>query len=188
MNSSNDTVAIYQLKRTPENRDISFAGLDYLEKMGKEINRDNYNLIYCYNEDLSKVENMPAFLETVYEKFNMAHPDDYEGHSISISDVIAVKKEGQITAHFVDTTGFKELSHFGQIGRDNPLKAIEDTVEQNDNSFDGIINNTPKKPEIKEKPERKAEAKRSIRSYLRDAMSAKQPENKTVNKEKGMER
>ncbi|MBR6984241.1 MAG: DUF3849 domain-containing protein [Ruminococcus sp.] len=188
MNSSNDTVAIYQLKRTPENRDISFAGLDYLEKMGKEINRDNYNLVYCYNEDLSKVENMPAFLESVFGKFNNDHPKDYEGHSLSVSDVIAVKKGGQITAHFVDTTGFKELSHFGQIGRDNPLKAIEDTVEQNDNSFDGIINNTPQKPEIKEKPERKAEAKRSIRSYLRDAMSAKQPENKTVNKEKGMER
>ena len=188
MNSSNDTVAIYQLKRTPENRDIAFAGLDYLEKMGKEINRDNYNLVYCYNEDLSKVENMPAFLESVFGKFNNDHPKDYEGHSLSVSDVIAVKKEGQITAHFVDTTGFRELSHFGQIGRDNPLKAIEDTVEQNDNSFDGIINNTPQKPEIKEKPERKAEAKRSIRSYLRDAMSAKQPENKTANKEKGMER
>ena len=73
------------------------------------------------------------------------------------------------------------------IGRDNPLKAIEDTVEQNDNSFDGIINNTPQKTEIKEKPERKAEAKRSIRGFLRESQGIKKTENKSDRKQKGME-
>ncbi len=86
---------------------------------------------------------MPAFLESVFEKFNMHRPKDFEGHSLSVSDVVAVKKDGQISAHFVDSIGFKELPQFGQIVRDNPLKAIEDAVEVNDNSFDGLINNLP---------------------------------------------
>ena len=196
LNSTEDMIAIYQLKHTPENHDISFTGLDYLEKMGKEVDRNNYDLIYCYNEDLSKVESMPAFLESVFEKFNMDHPKDYKGHSLSVSDVVAVKKDGKISAHFVDSVGFKELPQFGQIGRDNPLKALEDAVEQNDNSFDGIINNLPpdntaEKAVRNEKAEKKTEKvtdeKRSIRSFLHKAKDMKKPEIKDAHKQKGIE-
>ena len=35
-----------------------------------------------------------------------------------------------------------------QPQRDNPLKHVEDTIEQNDNNFDGIINNTPQTPTV----------------------------------------
>lgn len=191
INGNEDTIAIYQLKNTPENHDISFTGLDYLEKMGKAVDRDNYTLVYSYNEDLSNVKSVPAFLESVFEKFNMDHPKDFEGHSLSISDVVAVKKDGQITAHFVDSVGFRELPQFGQIGRDNPLKAIEDAVEQNDNSFDGVINNLPPENDnIKKsdkKTEKKTDEKRSIRSFLREAKDAKKTENKIAHKQKGME-
>ncbi|MBP0962218.1 MAG: DUF3849 domain-containing protein, partial [Oscillospiraceae bacterium] len=115
LTSDDDMIAIYQLKHTPENHDISFTGLDYLEKMGKVVNRDNYDLVYSYKEDLSGIESMPVFLESIFEKFNMDHPKDFEGHSLSVSDVVAVKKDGKISAHFVDSVGFKELTQFGQI-------------------------------------------------------------------------
>ncbi len=196
LNSSDDMIAIYQLKHTPENHDISFTGLDYLEKMGKEVDRNNYDLIYSYKEDLSDIKSLSVFLESVFEKFNMDHPKDFEGHSLSVSDVVAVKKDGKISAHFVDSIGFKELPQFGQIGRDNPLKALEDAVEQNDNSFDGIINNLPpdntaEKAVRNEKTEKKAEkvtdAKRSIRSFLHKAKDIKKPETKDAHKQKGME-
>ena len=114
---------------------------------------------------------MPAFLESVFEKFNMHRPKDFEGHSLSVSDVVAVKKDGQISAHFVDSIGFKELPQFGQIVSDNPLKTIEDAVEQNDNSFDGLINNLPpdntaekdvKNAKIEKESEKVTDEKRSI--------------------------
>ena len=35
-----------------------------------------------------------------------------------------------------------------QPQRDNPLKHVEDTIEQNDNNFDGLINNTPQTPTV----------------------------------------
>ena len=139
---------------------------------------------------------MPAFLESVFEKFNMHRPKDFEGHSLSVSDVVAVKKDGQISAHFVDSIGFKELPQFGQIVSDNPLKTIEDAVEQNDNSFDGLINNLPpdntaekevRSAKIEKKSEKVTDEKRSIRSFLHKAIDMKKPETKEAKKQKGME-
>lgn len=126
----------------------------------------------------------------------MNHPKDFEGHSLSVSDVVAVKHDGQITAHYVDTVGFKELPQFGQIVHDNPLKGIEDVVEQNDNSFDGIINNLPpdntaekevRNAKVEKKAEKVTDEKRSIRSFLNKAKDMKKPEIKEAHKQKGME-
>lgn len=196
LNSKEDMIAIYQLKHTPENRDISFTGLNHLEKIGKTVGRNNYDLIYSCRVNLAGIRSMPAFLESVYEKFNIRRPKDFEGHSLSVSDIVAVKKDGQITAHFVDSIGFKELPQFGQIVRDNPLKAIEDAVEQNDNSFDGLINNLPpdsapekevKNAKVEKKAEKATEGNRSIRSFLNKARDMKNPEIKEAKKQKGME-
>lgn len=196
LNSKEDMIAIYQLKHTPENRDISFTGLDHLEKMGKTVDRNNYDLVYSCKVNLAGIRSMPAFLESVYENFNIRRPKDFEGHSLSVSDVVAVKKDGQITANFVDSIGFKELPQFGQIIRDNPLKAIEDAVEQNDNSFDGLINNLPpdntaekevRSAKIEKKSEKVTDEKRSIRSFLHKAIDMKKRETKDAKKQKGME-
>ncbi|MBP5432257.1 MAG: DUF3849 domain-containing protein [Ruminococcus sp.] len=192
INGKEDTIAIYQLKHTPENHDISFAGLDFLEKMGKEVSRDNYTLVYSYKEDLSKVESMPAFLSSVFEKFNINHPRDFEGHSLSVSDVVAIKKDNRITSYYVDSTDFKEIPQFVRSERENTLKAVEDVIEQNDNSFDGVINNLPpentaEKDSTIKKAEKKNEGKRSIRCFIREAQGIKKTENKSDHKQKGME-
>ena len=203
---------IYQLKDIPENRDLHFAGAEYLDKKGITPDRDNYTLVYTFSVNPEDLQDKISFLNDVYHKFNTDHPKDFEGHSLSISDVVVIQQNGELSAHFVDSWGYKELENFGAV-RENPLKAIEDTVEQNDNSFDGIINNTPTMDELEEKASRgeivsvtdminaakadkkkakqakQPDKKRSIRGYLKDASEKpkEQPKEKTKEKEKGVE-
>ena len=163
----------------------------------------NYNLIYA-------AELTPGTsLEDIYTRFNIDHPKDFKGHSLSVSDIVVLHQNGEDTAHYVDSFGYKEVPEFlqeqtpqltpdtrmtgeqirtprgsfsvtdmtaeqmreagyglhhtsedgkylimgngtqafavaaEQPEKANPLKHVEDTIEQNDNSFDGIINNTP---------------------------------------------
>ena len=51
-------------------------------------------------------------MEQLYQKFNFARPTDYHGHSLSVSDVIMLNQDGKISAHYVDSIGFKELPGF----------------------------------------------------------------------------
>ena len=116
---------------------------------------------------------------------------DFTGHSLSMSDVIVLKQHGEHTAHYVDAIGFKEVPEF--IKPINPLRSIEDTVEQNDNQFDGLINNVPNKDvdksrEATEGHEEKKPQKESVKQRLKK--SAEKPESsKTLpNKPAEMER
>ena len=213
LNSKECAAGIYQLKSNPENRDIRFMDSSYLEKKGIEPNRDNYTLVYSFPVLHEDLQNKSEFLEQVFEKFNTDHPKDFAGHSLSVSDVVVVQQNGELSAHYVDRAGFTELASFGAV-RENPLKAVEDTIEQNDNKFDGIINNTPtmdeleeranrgeqvsisemfdaakaehaakKQPEVK-KPVKKAEEKRSIRQYLKQSQDKKPEQPKEKAQEK----
>ena len=79
-----------------------------------------------------------------------------KGHSLSVSDVVVLHQNGQDAAHYVDSFGYKEVPEFlqeqtQQPEKINPLKHVEDTIEQNDNNFDGIINNTPTVDELEAK-------------------------------------
>ena len=79
-----------------------------------------------------------------------------KGHSLSVSDVVVLYQNGQDAAHYVDSFGYKEVPEFlqeqtQQPEKINPLKHVEDTIEQNDNNFDGIINNTPTVDELEAK-------------------------------------
>ena len=212
LNGKECAAGIYQLKDVPENRDLHFAGAEYLDKKGITPHRDNYTLVYTFPVNPEDLQDKIGFLNDVYHKFNTDHPKDFEGHSLSVSDVVVIQHNGELSAHFVDSWGYKELENFGAV-RENPLKAIEDTVEQNDNSFDGIINNAPSMDELEEKASRgelvsvmdmanatkadkekakqakQPDKKRSIRGYLKDASEKpkEQPKEKTKEKEKGVE-
>lgn len=209
LNGKECAAGIYQLKDIPENRDLHFAGTEYLDKKGITPDRDNYTLVYTFPVNPEDLQDKIGFLNDVYHKFNTDHPKDFEGHSLSVSDVVVIQQNGELSAHFVDTWGYKELESFGAV-RENSMKSIEDTVEQNDNSFDGIINNTPSMDELEEKASRgelvsvmdmanaakadkekakQPEKKRSIRGYLKDASEKpkEQPKDKTKEKEKGVE-
>ena len=130
-----DTFSIYQLKRGDETRDLRFEPYDRLTATGHAVDPANYDLIYTapLTRDMT--------LEQIYERFNIDHPADFKGHSLSVSDVVVLHQNGQNTAHYVDSIGYRQTPEFLQP--QNYLKHVEDIVEQNDNNFDGIINNTP---------------------------------------------
>ena len=97
---------IYQLKDTEETRDIRFMNMDYLEKEGIPVSRENYTLIYTgeLKEGMS--------LEDIYTKFNIDHPADFTGHSLSVSDVVVLHQDGENTSHYVDSVGYREIPEF----------------------------------------------------------------------------
>ena len=205
-----DTFSIYQLKQGDETRDFRFEPYDRLQAAGNVVDKANYELVY------SAPLAPETSLEDIYTCFNIDHPKDFKGHSLSVSDVVVLHQDGQDAAHFVDSVGFREVPEFLQeqkqltpddletgetvktprgtfhvtaMSREqieaagygfhhqsddgkylimgngtrafavaaeqpekaNPLKHIEDTVEQNDNNFDGIINNTPTVDELEAK-------------------------------------
>ena len=141
-----DTFSIYQLKRGDETRDFRFEPYDRLAATGRTADRANYDLIYT-------AELTPGTsLEDIYTQFNIDHPKDFKGHSLSVSDVVVLHQNGQDTAHYVDSSGYRQVPEFLQPPeKENPLKHVEDTIEQNDNNFDGIINNTPSVDELEKK-------------------------------------
>ena len=205
-----DTFSIYQIKGGDETRDFRFEPYDRLQAAGNVVDRANYELVY------SAPLAPGTSLEDIYTRFNIDHPKDFKGHSLSVSDVVVLHQNGQDTAHYVDSVGFRQVPEFLQeqkqltpdelttgetiqtprgtfhvtaMSREqieaagygfhhqsddgkylimgngtrafavaaeqpekaNPLKHVEDTVEQNDNNFDGIINNTPTVDELEAK-------------------------------------
>ena len=145
-----DTFSIYQLKQGDETRDFRFEPYDRLQAAGNVVDKTNYELVYS-------AELTPGTsLEDIYTRFNIDHPKDFKGHSLSVSDVVVLHQNGQDAAHYVDSFGYKEVPEFlqeqtQQPEKINPLKHVEDTIEQNDNNFDGIINNTPTVDELEAK-------------------------------------
>ena len=144
-----DSFSIYQLKRGDETRDLRFEPYDRLTAAGHAVDPANYDLIYF-------APLAPGMsLEAIFTRFNIDHPKDFKGHSLSVSDVVVLHQNGQDTAHYVDSIGYRQTPEFLQP--QNYLKHVEDIVEQNDNNFDGIINNTPQTPTVGEL-EQKAKA------------------------------
>ena len=203
-----DTFSIYQIKGGDETRDFRFEPYDRLQAAGNVVDKTNYELVYS-------AELTPGTsLEDIYTRFNIDHPKDFKGHSLSVSDIVVLHQNGGNTAHYVDSIGFQNVPEFlqekqpqlipdehltgeqiktprgsfyvsdmsveqmkeagyglhhqsddgkylimgngtrafavaaEQPEKANPLKHIEDTIEQNDNNFDGIINNTPQTPTV----------------------------------------
>ena len=228
-----DTFSIYQLKRGDETRDLRFEPYDRLIATGHSVDAANYDLIYT-------AELTPDMtLGSIWETFNIDHPKDFKGHSLSVSDVVVLHQNGQDTAHYVDSIGYQQVPEFLQQGqektltpdelttgekittprgsfhvtamtreqmeaagygfhhqsedgkhlimgngtrafaiaaepqqRENPLKHVEDTIEQNDNNFDGLINNTPQTPTV-DALEQKAKSGEPISlTELADAIKA----------------
>ena len=151
LETSNNSFAIYQLKNGEKLRDYRFEGLNRLQDVGLSVDHDNYELIYTAPlTDFNGNQNHT--LNKLYEQFNINHPADFKGHSLSVSDIIALKVNGVVSSYYVDSFGFKEQPHF--LPTQNYLETAEKSVEQNYNHLDGIINNKPTVAEL-EQTERK---------------------------------
>ena len=164
LESSGDTYAIYQLKRDDATTDIRFMNSDYLKSKGIKPQYENYELIYtgALAGDGSQMEK----LENLYRIFNIEHPQDFTGHSLSISDIVALKQAGVVSYHYVDSVGYKELHNFRNT--DNYLKNAEMQLEDDYGMIDGVINNGPRQTEkpVPTKEETKAK-KSSVLAKLR---------------------
>ena len=137
-----DTFSIYQIKGGDGTRDFRFEPYDRLHAAGNVVDKANYELVYS-------AELTPGTsLEDIYTRFNIDHPKDFKGHSLSVSDVVVLHQNGQDTAHYVDSFGYKDVPEFLQP--ENYLKATEQTTEQNENMIDGIINNESPTPTVEE--------------------------------------
>ena len=137
-----DTFFIYQIKGGDETRDLRFEPYDRLSAAEHRVDAKNYALVY------SAPLTPGTSLEDIYTRFNIDHPKDFKGHSLSVSDVVVLHQNGQDTAHYVDSFGYKDVPEFLQP--ENYLKAAEQTTEQNYNMIDGQINNTPTAAELEE--------------------------------------
>lgn len=94
---------IYQLKKGPENHAIRFEGFSNAERYGEPAKPENYDLVYTGSLDDFEDSNK---LEAIYTKFNLDRPEDFKGHSLSVSDIIVMNNE----AHYVDSYGFVDVS------------------------------------------------------------------------------
>ena len=116
--ASTDKYGIYQLKPNPELDSLRFEGTESLKRMGitkdnfDAIKPENYTLLYVGELSELQRQTQGATLEAIFEKFNLDHPEDFRGHSLSVSDIVLLHQNGQNTAHFVDSFGYTEIPDF----------------------------------------------------------------------------
>ena len=138
-----DCFAIYQVKHTDELRDIRYEGLEWIKSIGHTVQRDNYDLVYT--APLAPGDLKGSVLDNLEYRFNNEHPADYRHPSMSVSDIVAIKRDGKVSCHYCDSFGFAEVPGFLP---DNPLKNAEMAVEDDYGMIDGIINNGPKEQTV----------------------------------------
>lgn len=108
--NEDNAYSIYQLKHSDYTRDFHFEGTAHLERKNIDIEKSNFNNVYTdsFDDSIKDLSNNEK-LNYLWETFNINHPQDFTGHSLSVSDVVAIKENGEVTYHFVDSYGFKEI-------------------------------------------------------------------------------
>lgn len=140
LNSPTDSMAIYQLRRDAP-VELRFASLGSLAAPPDPA---NYEAIYT--REVYPDDDTGRILENFYYIFNDERPGDFAGHSLSVSDIVALKQDGKVSYHYCDSMGFQELPAFQKP--ENYLKAAEMSMEDDYGMIDGIINNGPKQPTV----------------------------------------
>ena len=140
LNSPTDAMAIYQLCRDAP-VELRFANLGSLAAPPDPA---NYEAVYT--REVYPDDDTGRILENFYYIFNDERPGDFAGHSLSVSDIVALKQDGKVSYHYCDSMGFQELPAFQKP--ENYLKAAEMSMEDDYGMIDGIINNGPKQPTV----------------------------------------
>ena len=144
LSQNRDCFAIYQVSRDdPQN--VRFMNLDWLKSHDISIDRSNYDLIYT--APLSASGTVPEQLEKLYQQFNLEKPVDFHSPSMSVSDIVAIRQDGEVSCHYCDSVGFTQIPGFLP---ENPLKNAEMMLEDDYGMIDGIINNGAKEPTVTE--------------------------------------
>ena len=167
------TYDIYQLKDFSDRRDYAFEPLDRLREQGRQVDMQNYDKVY--SGAMLPGEN----LESIYTRFNMDCPEDFTGHSLSVSDVVVIRQNEQAAAHYCDSFGFAEVPEF--LEPENYLKNAEMAVEDDYGMIDGIINNG-KKEVTPPGPDEKTSIRDRLAEAKRECAERKPPEMKKPEK------
>ena len=189
---SGDAFAIYQQTDGSPGRFRSF------DEQKNGVERSGYNLVYTGT--LPEGKDTGTHLNTLWHKFNVDHPVDYHRPSLSVSDIVALKVDGVVSCHYVDSFGYKDVPEF--IPPENYLKAAEMTIEDDYNMIDGIINNGTKQTvaeleqqarsgqpislmDLAEAVHREEkEKKKSVVEQLKSQQKSKQEHKKTAHKKR----
>ena len=112
--------------------------------LDQPVSRENYLLTYAGTlpDEVLHLGQPEAMLESLFSRFNMERPQDFRGHSLSVSDVIALNQGGKTECYYTDSFGFYKLPAF--LEHENALKNAEMMLEDDYNMIDGIVNNGPK--------------------------------------------
>lgn len=140
LTSPTDSMAIYQLRRDAP-VELRFANL---ASLAAPPDPANYEAVYT--REVYPDDDTGRILENFYYIFNDERPGDFVGHSLSVSDIVALKQDGKVSYHYCDSMGFQELPAFQKP--ENYLKAAEMSMEDDYGMIDGIINNGPKQPTV----------------------------------------
>ena len=167
LNSPTDSMAIYQLRRDAP-VELRFASLGSLAAPPDPA---NYEAIYT--REVYPDDNTGRILENFYYIFNDERPGDFVGHSLSVSDIVALKQDGKVSYHYCDSMGFQELPAFQKP--ENYLKAAEMSMEDDYGMIDGIINNGLKQPTV---ADLEAQVKAGMSISLMDLAAAAHREKK----------
>lgn len=130
-----DAYAVMQLKGSAP-AELRYTGLNYLSQPPSP---GNYDILYT--GPIVRTQDQAVTLENLFEIFNRNRPADFTGHSLSVSDIVALKQDGVVSYHYCDSVGFQELPGFMS---ENYLKAAETSLEDDYSMIDGIINNGQK--------------------------------------------
>lgn len=170
LNYPADAFAVYQISgKSPERRERAFMDLASLREQGMRPAREHYDLIYT-----GSIAKHPSVTnpESAFRVFNLERPNDFGGHSLSVSDIVAFRRNGVVVYHYCDSIGFEELSEFQKP--ENYLKNAEMAFEDDYSMIDGIINNGKKEPP--KQPERP-----SLRARLREESGQPEQQGKKEN-------
>lgn len=171
-----NSYAIYQLKPEPRYHSLRFASLSELRSLGQRdgnfanaahsVTESRYDLVYssALSPALAANRTPEAILEGLYTRFNLNRPDDFHGHSLSVSDVIALNLNGKMECYYTDSFGFYKLPAF--LEHESALKNAEMMLEDDYNMIDGIVNNGPK-----EERAEKSSASRLLNDHDKPASS-----------------
>ena len=158
--------AFYQLKPDPQYHSLRFASLSELRSLNRResnpedaalgVTESRHDLVYsgALSPALAACSTPEAILEGLYTRFNLNRPDDFRGHSLSVSDVIALNLNGQMECYYTDSFGFYKLPAF--LEHENALKNAEMMLEDDYNMIDGIVNNDVKEVQRAHSREQKA--------------------------------
>ena len=125
-----NTYEIYQIPTGERYHDIRFTSFEHLKIMGQLPDRFNYEKVYSGDLDDIKAENK---LDGLFVKFNYNRPDDFKGHSLSVSDVIVINNENGSSAHYVDDIGYKDITDvFLELNSIRQSDRTNETININD--------------------------------------------------------